>query len=66
MSPKLDGDLELRLRTNSKFSNFYYGHKGLKAKLAKIILNFLNFIKVSEFNERIIINESRYFFYTKE
>ena len=65
-SPKLEGNLEFRLRANTKFSNFYYyNHYGFKQKLKKNILKLLNFIKVSEFYERISINESQVKFYKK-
>ena len=64
-SPKLEGNLEFRLRANTKLSNFYYGDYGLKVRLKFLLLNFLK-IKVSEFYERISINQSEYSFYIKK
>ena len=65
ISPKLEGNLEFRLRANTKLSNFYYGDYGLKVRLKFLLLNFLK-IKVSEFYERISINQSEYSFYIKK
>ena len=65
ISPKLEGNLEFRLRANTKLSNFYYGDDGLKVRLKFLLLNFLK-IKASEFYERISINESEYSFYIKK
>lgn len=65
ISPKLEGNLEFRLRANTKLSNFYYGDYGLKVRLKFLLLNFLK-IKASEFYERISINESEYSFYIKK
>ena len=66
ISLKLEGNLEFRLRANTKLSNFYYyNHYGFKQKLKSNILKLLNFIKVSEFYERISINESQVKFYKK-
>ena len=64
-SPKLEGNLEFRLRANTKLSNFYYGDYGLKVRLKFLLLNFLK-IKVSEFYERISINQSEYSFFIKK
>ena len=65
ISPKLEGNLEFRLRANTKLSNFYYGDYGLKVRLKFLLLNFLK-IKVSEFYERISINQSEYSFFIKK
>lgn len=65
ISPKLEGNLEFRLRANTKLSNFYYGVASFKVRLKFLLLNFLN-IKVSEFYERISINQSEYSFYIKK
>ena len=65
ISPKLEGNLEFRLRANTELLNFYYGDTGLKVRLKFLLLNFLN-IKVSEFYERISINQSEYSFYIKK
>ena len=67
ISPELEGNLEFRLRANTKLSNFYYyNNYRFKQKLKKNILKLLNFIKVSEFYERISINQSDYSFYIKK
>jgi len=65
VSPKLKGNLEFRLRSNTKVSDFYYGNYNLKVKLKFLLLNFLK-IKVSEFYERISISESECSFYVKK
>ena len=64
-SPKLEGNLEFRLRANTKLSNFYYDDYSLKVRSKFLLLNFLN-IKVSEFYEKISINQSEYSFYIKK
>ena len=48
-SPKLEGNLELRLRANANFSDFNYTSNNLKGKLKRFLVSLLNFIKVSEF-----------------
>jgi len=65
ISPKLEGNLEFRLRANTKLSNFYYNDYSLKVRLKFLLLNFLK-IKASEFYERISINKSEYSFYIKK
>ena len=66
ISSKLEGNLEFRLRANTKLSNFYYAY-GFKENLKKYILKLLDsFIKVSEFYKRISINQSDCSFYIKK
>ncbi len=64
ISQNLQGNLEFRLRTNTKSSNFYYGAYNLKVKLKFLLLDLLK-IKISEFCQRISIKESEYSFYIK-
>jgi len=64
-SPKLEGNLEFRLRKNTSFSNFYYNRNNIKGKLKLFFLSLLNFIKVSEFDLLVSINNSKYEFFKK-
>ncbi len=65
INPKIEGNLEFRLRANTELSNFYYGVYSLKVRLKFLLLKFLK-IKVSEFYKRISINQSEYSFYIKK
>jgi len=64
-SPKLEGNLEFRLRTNTNFSNFNYSSNSIKGKLKRFLVSLLNFIKVSEFNLRVSIDHSKCEFFKK-
>ena len=64
-SPKLEGNLEFRLRANTSISNFYYTGNSIKGKLKRFLVSLLNFIKVSEFYRRISIDHSKCEFFKK-
>lgn len=60
-----NGNLEFKIRENTEIKVFYKKNFGRIGQLKHYLLNFLNFLKISEFSKTISINDSKCNFYKK-